>query len=154
MTIWNPNGDGDSPWANGVDDRVAERFFSKLDIGDCWEWTASRTPRGYGRFGYGGRRIWFAHRFAWSLLVGPIDDGLVIDHLCRNHACCNPDHLEPVPQKVNLHRGVGKRGVVECPRGHAYTETNSYINKKGVKICRTCRRDGMRKLHAAKRAAA
>ena len=89
---------------------VEVRFWAKVDVGHplgCWTWIAGRTSRGYGSFGQGGpkRRV-YAHRYAYELLVGPIPDGLVIDHLCRNPSCVNPDHLEPVTHQENCRRGV------------------------------------------------
>lgn len=84
-----------------------ERFWSKVDAsGDCWEWTAGVNNRGYGYFHVAvGQSPVGAHRFAYEQLVGPIPDGLVIDHLCRNPPCVNPDHLEPVRFRENLMRG-------------------------------------------------
>lgn len=120
-----------------------ERALRKLDVGLCWEWTGARDKHGYGRFesphGY------LAHRFFWIELVGPIP-GLVIDHLCRNTRCCNPDHLEPVTQAENMRRAHGAAAMhaakTHCPRGHEYTTENTYIDKRGSRNCRACRRSG------------
>lgn len=74
----------------------------------CWEWTGSKQRQGYGRLGRteGGKYTeLMAHRIAFELYVGPIPEGLVIDHLCRNRGCVNPDHLEPVTNEVNIERG-------------------------------------------------
>lgn len=88
-----------------------ERFWSKVDAsGDCWEWTAGKTSNGYGAFYPTPHSQIAAHRWVWQSLVGPIPDGLQIDHLCRNKGCVNPDHLEPVSFTVNQHRGFGVRG--------------------------------------------
>lgn len=72
------------------------RLLAKVRFGDCWEWTARRSPEtGYGQaWANGTQRL--AHRAVYELMVGPIPDGLQLDHLCRNRACVNPDHLEPV----------------------------------------------------------
>lgn len=72
----------------------------------CWVWSGSPSTRGYGKITVAGT-IFYAHRFMYELHVGPIPDGLYIDHLCRNKMCVNPDHLEPVTHRENLMRGVG-----------------------------------------------
>lgn len=82
-----------------------KRFWAKVDVGDCWEWTATRHPQGHGMFTPPQSNPVYAHRFAYELLVGPIPPGLTLDHLCRNRGCVNPDHLQPVTQRVNVLRG-------------------------------------------------
>jgi hypothetical protein len=87
-----------------------ERFWLKVDRqdqGECWRWTGA-VAGGYGRFWIGpgrarGRPVQ-AHRFAYELLVGPIPDGLTIDHLCLNKLCVNPAHMEPVTGAENSRR--------------------------------------------------
>lgn len=82
---------------------VEERFWSHVDAsGDCWEWNGRSDE--YGRFGLNGK-VLLAHRFVWELLVGPIPDGMTIDHLCRNRYCVNPGHLEVVSGTENIRRG-------------------------------------------------
>lgn len=122
---------------------VEERFWAKVDKTDaCWLWTAA-TTRGYGQFGFEGR-VQLAHRVAWTLLVGPIPDGLTIDHLCKVKHCVNPAHLEPVTIRENIVRADGTGGMnarkTHCPLGHAYDEENTYRKSNGGRECRACRR--------------
>jgi hypothetical protein len=109
----------------------------------CWEWTSTIDNNHYGVFPASGKR-YRAHRAMYMHLVGPIQTGLVIDHLCRNTICVNPDHLEPVTQKENVLRGVGpaavNAGKSHCPRGHALIDTNliKALARKGGRACRSC----------------
>lgn len=92
----------------------------------CWMWTAYINPDGYGMFKHRGA-MRLAHGASYELHIGPVPDGLELDHLCRNRACVNPDHLEPVPHKVNVQRAkkssssTGIRGVSR--RGNSYRAT-------------------------------
>lgn len=130
------------------------RFWPKVNkeaSGGCWEWTAAKMPMGYGRFD--GK---LAHRLAYELLVGPIPDGLVIDHLCRNKSCVNPGHLEPVQQGVNLLRGetvnATAAGRTECIHGHPFTESNTHITRSGRRTCRRCNANRQRELRQRRKA--
>lgn len=118
------------------------------ELGPCWEWTGALSTSGYGRIGVGGRdQSDYTHRVAYREWVGPIPDGLVIDHLCRNRICCNPAHLEAVEQRVNIVRGVGpalQAGKTHCPKGHAYSAENTRIYD-GRRFCRQCDRDRPRR---------
>ena len=120
-----------------------DRFSAKwAQVGDCWQWNAFIDAYGYGRFSVGGR-MRLAHRAAYEGLVGPIPAGLDIDHLCRNRACVNPDHLEPVTRSENLSRSpLMARGQdkTHCPLGHGYTPENTRITTQGARACRTCER--------------
>lgn len=114
----------------------------------CWLWTAATDPKGYGRVGIPGtRRAGLAHRIIYELLVGPIPDGLEMDHLCRNTSCVSPWHLEPVTRLVNVRRGNGGQywaTKTECPKGHPYDEANTSINGRGSRECRICIRSWTR----------
>lgn len=85
---------------------VADRLWRRVEKREsgCWEFTGALNT-GYGRISGPGGRLLYTHRLAYELLVGTIPEGMDLDHLCRNRACCNPDHLEPVTRRVNLLRG-------------------------------------------------
>lgn len=124
---------------------LLDRFWSRVDrSGDCWNWTGSVAGKGYGYLS--GKR---AHRIAYELQVGPIGDGMVIDHLCRNRLCCNPAHLEAVTNRTNVLRGEHPNAVTrrtgQCKRGHSMR--NAKVNKSG-RQCRKC----IRMRDAARRA--
>lgn len=132
-------------------DPVGVRLERRTDrSGDCWEWLGPKR-RGYGRIQHEGRgqRV---HRVAYELVHGPIPEGLVIDHLCRNRGCVNPAHLEPVTAGENVLRGEGISAVnarkTHCKRGHLFDEANTWISRKGRRHCRTCSRLRMRKQRA------
>lgn len=137
-------------WASTVE----ERFWAKVDVGLCWEWTAS-TIEGYGQFWSGSKRM-LAHRYCWELLVGPIPKGLQIDHLCRNPLCVNPDHLEPVTSQVNTLRGnnfsAHEARRTHCPKGHEYALVEIY-GGRAHRRCIECRKARDRARSSRKRVA-
>lgn len=100
--------------------------FSECSDRQCWEWKGYVGPNGYGRLIWchrHDRKMLHAHRVAYELMVGPIPDGLQIDHLCRNRRCVNPNHLEPVTAHTNVVvRGLGlsaeNAAKKFCKRGH------------------------------------
>lgn len=137
----------------------AEAFWSYVTRTDgCWLWQGARTSAGtgYGTF-WDGTRTVLAHRFAYEQLVGPIQDGLELDHVrargCATSMCVNPSHLEPVTHQENVRRGrageasgsaFGRtRGALRnaekthCPAGHAYDEANTHVYR-GRRTCRRC----------------
>ena len=140
-------------------DTLAVRFWPKVEKTDgCWLWTGARDKLGYGwiRRTRGGNAP--AYRVAWELEVGPIPEGLVIDHLCRNPSCVNPAHLEPVTQRENMLRGatVAARNAAKtrCLRGHPLSGENLYRRPDGGRECRTCRAAAVARFHERRRRAA
>lgn len=140
---WQRRGDASVPILTTAHLSVAERFWLKVKKTEtCWLWTGALDKHGYGVFRYDGlaKR---AHRVAYILLVGPLDNALSIDHLCRVHNCVRPAHLEAVPIGVNVLRGetvsARNKAVTRCPMGHAYDEANTYIDRGGRRSCRACR---------------
>lgn len=141
-----------------------ERFWAKVNKTDaCWLWTGRLDTHGYGEVRTGGmkrRRFHRAHRVAYELLVGPIPDGLVIDHLCRVRNCVNPEHLEPVTNAENIRRGetgrargAQQRAKTHCAQGHPYDETNTYHRPQGGRDCRLCMHARKQRFEARRRAA-
>lgn len=141
------------------------RFWSKVlipvdDRGEpdreaCWSWTCSRNSYDYGSFSVkdgpvpGKRRNKQAHRVAYELTIGPIPDGLTLDHLCRNRPCVNPYHMEPVTHAVNILRGQGAAALnaekTHCKRGHPFSGDNLHIAPDGSRCCRECSREKQRR---------
>lgn len=117
-----------------------ERFWAKIDMTDsCWLWTGALND-GYGRFHIDSSTRVFAHRYAYELKVGPIPEGLTLDHLCRVRHCVNPDHLDPVTHAENVRRSPIQVTAINarkthCPHGHQY----SGRDRRGWRVCHTCR---------------
>jgi hypothetical protein len=112
----------------------------------CWVYTGYISPNGYGQVVRRPRK-YQAHRYTYEQVVGPIPEGLDLDHLCRNRACCNPDHLEPVTRRENCLRGLcghitgaKNKAKTHCPQGHEYNEANTRYCK-GERSCRVCARE-------------
>jgi len=122
-------------------DRVAV-FWSRVEKSPgCWTWTGTIDPGGYGHYKLGQSQ--HAHRVAYELVVGPIPEGLELDHLCRNPSCVNPAHLEPVTHAENVRRGtVAQR--THCQKGHEYTPENTRM-RNGARVCRECHREQRRR---------
>jgi hypothetical protein len=146
-------------------------FWSKVEkTEDCWVWSGTTRPDGYGQLGVGSmkdgtRTSALAHRVSYELHLGPLPKRgdrhqkteWTVDHLCRNRACVRPSHLELVSNKVNILRGISpaaKNAVkTECPAGHQYDETNTYVRRDGNRQCKECCREANRRWLAVRREA-
>lgn len=100
---------------------------------DCWPWLGAIDAKGYGNVWADGRS-WKAHRLSYTLLTGPIPDGLELHHTCRNPPCVNPDHLQPVTHAEHM----GLRRKERCVRGHEFRGDNLGIKKDGHRYCIRC----------------
>jgi hypothetical protein len=113
----------------------------------CWLWTGKTATNGYGVI-QGSIGKGCAHRYFYSTLIGPVQRGLNLDHLCRVRCCVNPLHLEPVTRSENLRRGANGDVIrarmalrTSCPSGHPYDSGNTYRRPGAVsRDCLTCRR--------------
>ncbi len=138
------------------DQRLPRKFWERVKVtGECWLWIGAENGTGYGAF-HATKKLQLAHRVAFATLVRFPDDTKVIDHLCRNKLCVNPQHLDEVPQIENVRRGnAGKaqRERTHCPKGHPYNEENTYrAPKNGKRQCKECRRIACRPSEQRKRA--
>lgn len=119
----------------------------------CWLWTGAINRHGYGQFLLSDGKRRAAHRVVYEVMVGPIPEGLQLDHLCRNRACVNADHLEPVTSRENTMRGDSPKLQAlrwllktHCPQGHEYDEANTYRYRnhytgRPARACRACHRE-------------
>ncbi len=129
---------------------LRERMDAKtvIDENGCHLWTGFIDKAGYGRIREGGRDtpVLYAHRATYEMEIGPIPDGCELDHLCRVKHCRNPQHLEPVPHRINILRSDAPTVVLNregrCLNGHPATPENVYRRKGSGEIvyCRPCRR--------------
>jgi hypothetical protein len=142
---WRTHGDprADQPVQTTRDDATRWLSHSQPDDAGCWIWQRALDRSGYGGF-RAGDRIYRAHRYGYELMVGPIPEGLQIDHLCRVRACVNPAHLEPVTSRENSLRGdtflARSLGRTKCAEGHPFDDVNTYRSPDGRRVCRICRR--------------
>lgn len=102
---------------------LIERFESKVAKTDgCWFWMGGKNAQGYGNFSICGRTVG-AHKFAWTLYRDEVGPLLTIDHLCKNRACVNPNHMELVSARVNKSRA----GKIQPLRALRYDPDSSPI---------------------------
>src|SRR5690606_12614402 len=135
---------------------LPDRFWEKVDVNlsGCWTWTRAKTEAGYGRCWWQGKD-WLAHRASYTALIGPIPEGLELDHLCRNRACVRPDHLEPVAHAENVRRAdyskkiARQRSQTHCLRDHPLSGENLRVAPDGRRHCRACHREKMRRYRCA-----
>jgi len=127
------------------------RFLSNIRFDSesgCWIWRLKPGANGYGAFCVAGKNR-RAHRWAYEHFVEQQPEALVIDHLCRNRLCVNPDHLEPVLQRINVLRGNAPAALrarqTHCIHGHELSGTNLYYKSNGSRECVICRRDIQRR---------
>lgn len=114
-----------------------QRFYAMEKPSEpCWIWPFKIDARGYGKVKYQGRAR-KAHQVVYEHYVGPVPDGLELDHLCRITDCVNPSHLEPVTHMENIRRRTAAK--THCHKGHEYTAENTYTGG-GKRQCRTCQR--------------
>jgi hypothetical protein len=141
---------------------ILERFLQKISFeDDCWIWTAFLDSDGYGRIQtacWGNKIPWRAHRVSYFLFRGPIPKKMVIDHICRKRNCVNPWHLRIVTVKENSLVNSKSVAAVNskktfCKSGHKFSAANTYLEKKGERKCKECRRAIVQRRRAARKAA-
>lgn len=107
----------------------------------CWRLPHKPFPSGYVPVKLAGVQVRF-HILMYQHLVGPIPEGLELDHRCRHRWCGNPNHLEPVTHQVNVLRGDAPTAInarkTHCPQGHPLADENLYLSPQGWRVCRAC----------------
>lgn len=134
--------------------RVAAKILhSPWEYGEtcCWLWLGCLED-GYGRVRFQGKMV-LVHRLLYEIFVGPISEGMHIDHLCRVRSCCNPAHLEEVTPTENRRRALNLAfwaPKTHCPEGHEYTPENTWVYKT-ARFCKICHRTRSREFYRERR---
>jgi hypothetical protein len=135
---------------------AAERLLANRSVqpNGCWHYTARIDEDGYGRCGYEGKTGVKVHRVAYMVFIGPIPEGMTVNHKCHDddpdcpggycphRRCFNPDHLVAVTVPENLDNGKTPSSInaakEKCDNGHEFTPLNTYIRPDGTRRCKTC----------------
>lgn len=135
-----------------------KRFHGYVEVTEtCWLWRGQVSRAGYGQFRVARPdRMLLAHRWSYAHHVGPIPEGLELDHLCRVRQCVNPAHLEPVTPRENQRRSRSVSGLNAaktcCVHGHPFDASNTRVTSStGERRCRTCARELTRAAYYRKR---
>lgn len=147
-TTWYYHGNR-SPRGSAIE-RFSDKYFVDEKT-DCWMWTGSKRPSGYGTFSPTRDDPQCAHRWSYEHFVGPIPDGLEIDHLCRVPSCVNPAHLEPVTRRENARRAGLHHRKSACNNGHPFSPENTLRQSSGGRGCRHCMRAANRRSYEKRR---
>lgn len=135
----------DSDWSS-LREKIEHSLDTDTHPGGCWLWTAGKDVHGYGAVRWAAK-VHKVHRAYLKELGYVVPDSLVVDHLCRNPSCANPEHLEVVTQRENMHRSpicvvTINAAKTECIAGHEFTSENTYIvPATGARMCRTCAKE-------------
>jgi len=142
---------------NNLPASTERRLLEKIEKqkgSDCWFFTGSKLPSGYGILWNGVRPIG-AHRISFQLYRGEITDGMEIDHICNNRSCVNPEHLQLLTHKENMRKSSALMGInarkTHCKRDHELSGDNLHITPRGARQCKECMRMHARNAKARKR---
>lgn len=118
-------------------ENIRNKIYIEPNTG-CWLWLGSLFSNGYGQTWW-NKKVSRVHRVTYQIFKGEIPSHLVTDHLCKTRSCCNPDHIEIVPQKINVARGKGNpdKWKTHCKRGHPFEGENLRITR-GKRYCQIC----------------